>query len=78
MSTSIARRIIGGCRMKFRGMIADSLQSPVSHKTRIYASYYDAQLAAERLGKKHYPSRSYICIVGVPEPGDERREPAHV
>ena len=64
--------------MKYRGMIADSLQSLVSHKTKTYVSYYDAQLAAERLGKKYYPSRSYICIVGIPEPGDERREPSHV
>lgn len=64
--------------MKYRGMIKDSLQALVSHQTRIYQSYYDAQLAAERLGKKHYPTRSYICIVGIPEPGDERREVAHV
>jgi hypothetical protein len=64
--------------MKYRGMIKDSLQSLASHQTRIYTSYHDAQLAAERLGKKYYPSRSYICIVGVPEPGDEGREPSHV
>lgn len=64
--------------MKYRGMIKDSLQSLVSHRTRIYTSYRDAQLAAERLGQKYYPSRSYICIVGIPEPGDEREEVAHV
>jgi hypothetical protein len=65
-------------KMKYKGMIKDSLQSLVSHQTKTYTSYYAAQLAAERLGKKYYPSRPYICIVGIPEPGDERREPAHV
>jgi hypothetical protein len=65
-------------KMKYRGMIKDSLQSPVSHKTKTYANYYDALLAAERLGTKYFPARSYLCIVGIPEPGDDRKEPAHV
>lgn len=64
--------------MKFKGLITDQLGNEPKHKTINYNSFFDAQLAAERLGKKHFPSLSFICIVGIPEPGDERREPAHV
>ena len=64
--------------MKYKGIVSDAMRTLRCRYTHVYCTYKAAHDAAEKLAKKHYPTRSYICIVGVPEPGDERREPSHV
>ena len=47
----------------YRGKVFDQLKSLPAHYTRFYATYLEAQQAAERLAKKYYPSRACIAVL---------------